>query len=234
MSKKSLGVPRHVAIIPDGNRRWAKKHGLKPWEGHFKGIGDLAEEVAWTVFDMGVEYLTVWGGSYDNLTKRSKVEIRMLNEAYRMFIKKVLADKKTYDREVRVRFIGETDVLEKNTLKLIKKVESSTKAHRRFNLTILVAYNGDRELLSAINKLLRSGEKTVTAEGFRSALWTGKFPIIDLVIRTGGEYRLSTFMPWDVGYAELYFSEKMWPAFTKTDLKKAIEDYKTRERRFGK
>lgn len=233
MSKKSPTIPKHVAIIPDGNRRWAKKKGLKPWEGHFKGIGDLAEEIAWTAFDMGVDYLSVWGGSYDNLTKRSKTEIKMLNKAYRMLINKALADKQVYERKVRIKFIGETQVLEKSTLALIKKAEETTKRHNKKHFNILVAYNGDREIISAVNKLLKS-RKSATVQSFRSALWTGEVPPVDFVIRTGGEFRLSSFMPWDVGYAELYFSKKMWPEFTKADLKKAIKEYQSRERRFGK
>ena len=152
MSQKKLTIPKHIAIIPDGNRRWAKKRGLKPWEGHLKGIGDFAQDIAWTAFDAGVGYLTIWGGSYDNLTKRSKIEVRMLNEAYRRFIRTTLEDERIYKHGVRVTFLGEwRKVLEAETIELIEKVQSSTKNHKNYHLTVLVAYNGDKEMIYALN-----------------------------------------------------------------------------------
>lgn len=235
MPKKSPGIPKHIAIIPDGNRRWAKKHSLKPWEGHFKGIGELAEDIAWTAFDAGVQYLTIWGGSYDNLTKRSKIEIRMLNEAYRRFVKTTLEDDKIHKRGVRVIFLGEwRKVLEPRTIDLIDKIQSSTKNHKNYHLTVLVAYNGDKEMLYALNAILKDKPKSVTPKIVKSHLWTASLPPVDLVIRTGDKPHLSAgFMMWDVQYAELYFSKKMWPDFTKKDLLTAIKEYSSRERRFG-
>lgn len=237
MAKKtSRAVPTHVAIIPDGNRRWAKKHGLKPWEGHFKGIGDTIEEVGRTAFDEGVTYLTIWGGSYDNLTKRSKTEIRMLNEAYRRFARRILEDNEIREREIRVQFIGEwREALEKKTVELLERVEQETKSHKKSFLTILAAYNGDREMLYAIQKLIKEGKKQVTPAALKSHLWTKELPPPDLVVRTGGEERISAgFMMWEIGYAELYFSPKMWPDFKKEDFLKALDNFSKRERRFGK
>jgi len=235
MPKKSPAVPKHIAIIPDGNRRWAKKRGLKPWEGHLKGIGDFAQDIAWTAFDAGVEHLTIWGGSYDNLTKRSKIEIRMLNEAYRRFVRATLEDEKIYKRGVRVIFLGEwRKVLEAETIELINKIQSSTKNHKNYHLTVLVAYNGDKEMLYALNAILKDKPKSITPKIVKSHLWTAALPPVDLVIRTGDKPHLSAgFMMWDVQYAELYFSKKMWPDFTKKDLLTAIKEYSSRERRFG-
>lgn len=235
MPQEKISVPKHIAIIPDGNRRWAKKRGLKPWEGHFKGIGGLAQDIAWTAFDAGVGYLTVWGGSYDNLTKRSKMEIRMLNEAYRRFIRTALEDEQIYKRGVRVSFLGQwRKVLEAETIKLIDKIQSSTKNHKNYHLTVLVAYNGDKEMIYALNAILKDKPKSVTPKTVKSHLWTAGLPPVDLVIRTGDKPHLSAgFMMWDVQYAELYFSKKMWPDFTKKDLLVAIKEYSSRERRFG-
>lgn len=235
MPKESPSVPRHIAIIPDGNRRWARKRGLKPWEGHFRGIGEFTEDIVWTAFDKGVKYLTMWGGSYDNLTKRSNIEVRMLNKAYRQFAQEALGNKKVNQLGVRVSFVGEwRDVLEKTTVEALEKIEQSTKKNNKHDLTILVAYNGDREMLEGINKLVRAGRKA-TGKTLKSSLWTAQIPPPDLVIRTGGEQRLSAgFLMWDIQYAELYFTKKLWPDFTKKDLLVAIKDYSNRERRFGK
>lgn len=235
MPKKKLVIPNHIVIIPDGNRRWARKRGLKPWEGHLNGIGEFTEDIIWTAFDKGVRYFTVWGGSYDNLTRRSKIEIRMLNKAYRQFAESALSNKKINQLGVRVRFIGEwRDVLEKTTVKFFEKVERTTKRNNNHNLTILVAYNGDREMLEGINKLVRSGRK-VTDKTLKSSLWTAHIPPPDFVIRTGGEQRFSTgFLMWDIQYAELYFTKKLWPDFTKKDLLAAMTNYSNRDRRFGK
>ena len=237
MPQKNTSVPTHVAIIPDGNRRWAKRRGLKPWQGHFKGIGDLATEIAWTAFEEGVKYLTVWGGSYDNLTKRSKVEIRMLNEAYRRFIENNIDDERIKKLGVKVRFIGEwQDVLEPETIKLIKKIQKSTEKYKNYGLTILVAYNGDREMLRAINRISKKPPKRVNSAIVKSNLWTSDLPPVDFIIRTGvdGDPHMSTgFMMWDTMYSQLFFTKKLWPDFSKKSLLGALKNYSERDRRLG-
>jgi len=199
------------------------------------GSDKFTEDVIWTAFDRGVRYLTIWGGSYDNLTKRSKIEIRMLNRAYRQFAENALGNEKIDQLGVRISFIGEwRDVLEKATIELLEKIERLTKKNNKHNLTILVAYNGDREMLEGINKLLRAKHR-ITAKTLKSSLWTAQIPPPELVIRTGGEKRLSGgFLMWDIQYSELYFTKTLWPDFTKKDLLIAITDYSNRERRFGK
>lgn len=209
---------------------------MKPWEGHFRGIGKTAEEVAKAAFDAGVKYLTIWGGSYDNLTKRSKTEVRMLNEAYRRFANRVLENEEVKKHQTRVRFIGEWEnVLEKNTKEAIKKAQEATKKYNKSFLTILAAYNGDREMLAAFGDLIKEGKKNITPTLLKQHLWTRELPPPDLVIRTGGEMRLSAgFLMWDIQYAELYFSKKMWPDFTKQDLLKALRNFSNRDRRYGR
>ena len=236
MSQKILDVPNHVTIIPDGNRRWARRRGLKPWVGHIRGIGDFAENIAWTALDMGVRYLTVWVGSHDNLTKRSRIEIKMLNKAYRIFIEKVLSSERVYRDKIVVRFLGELNVLEKETIRLIKKVEAATRNHNGAHLTVLLAYSGDREMVAGFKKLARS-KKKITDKAIRDSIWTGSLPPVDFIIRTGVEndpHNSAGFMMWLTKNSQLYYSEALWPAFTKEDFKKAIREYQKRERRHGK
>lgn len=237
MSQNSPNIPRHIAIILDGNRRWAKKRKLQPWRGHFAGIGKNAESVMQDAIDMGIEYTTLWGGSYDNLTKRSAAEIKMLNKAYRQFINNALSDKRTFKNSIKMLFIGEWEkLLEKETISLIKKAHKDTAKNKKYNLTMLVAYNGDREMLDAIAKLKKKGARATDKELYKN-LWTADLPPVDLVIRTGVEgdpHNSAGFMMWHTRYSQLYFTKKLWPDFTKNDLRIAIKDYQSRERRLGK
>jgi len=184
---------------------------------------------------MGIPYLTIWGGSYDNLTKRSGEEINKLEEVYRVLAQKVLNDPEVKEKGVRVRVLGEwADILTPETAEVLREAEESTKKYSNYNLTLLIGYNGDREMISAMNKLLTGGVKTASEETIKTNLWTKDLPPVDLIIRTGGEPHLSAgFMMWDVKYAQLYFTEKMWPDFTAKDLKDAIVYYERRERRLG-
>jgi len=230
---------QHLAIIPDGNRRWAKKRGLKPWEGHFEGgVGKNPEEVAQAALDEGVEYLTLWLGSYDNLTKRSKIELKMLNSVYQKFIEKMLADKRTREKEIRVRFIGEWDkLLEPKTIGLINRLQNETKKYKKHNLTALLGYSGDREMVNAFKNLSAGAKKTITDSDISGALWTSDLPPVDLVIRTGVEgdpHNSAGFMMWHTRYSQLYFTDTLWPDFGKKEFLSALRDYSGRERRFGK
>lgn len=238
VSSKNLNPPRHVAVIPDGNRRWAKKRGLRSWEGHFAGIGKNAEEIAHSAVDKKIEYLTVWLGSYDNLTKRTKTEIKMLNEAYRRFINRTLNGDYVHKNGVRIRFLGEWPrVLEPKTIDLIRKAEDQTKKYKNYNLTALVAYSGDREMLDAIKKMLNKKYKVISDIDLTRHLWTGELPPVDLVIRTGiiGDPHNSTgFMMWHTRYSQFYFTSTLWPDFGKKNFLSAINSYLRRDRRFGK
>ena len=226
--------PRHVAIIPDGNRRWAKRRGFPGWKGHFEGAKRM-EEIARAAVDLDIKYLTIWGGSYDNLTKRSKGEIIVLNRVYKELVQKLLKDKTVHENKVRVRFLGEwPKLLNKGVVEVIKRAESETARYTGYQHSYLVGYNGDREMLDAMNRLLKAGHGRVTALLLKSYLWTADLPPVDLVIRTGGEPHLSNgFMMWDIRDAQLYFTDKFWPDFTKEEFVRALEDYSHRERRFG-
>lgn len=224
----------HVAIIPDGNRRWAKEKGLSPWKGHYEGAKRIEEIVRYGK-DLGITHLTIWGGSYNNLTKRTKKEIAVLDTLYRKVATELLKNKNISTLKARVRFLGEwASLLRKETVEKMREVEQRTKSNTSYDLTYLIGYNGDREMLSAIKKLIKTGDK-VSSETLKKHLWTKDLPPVDLVIRTGNEPHLSTgFMMWETRNAYLLFSDKMWPAFGIADLKLAIEEFRTRERRFGK
>ena len=232
-------LPNHVAVIIDGNRRWAKKHGLFPWDGHIRGAKRV-EEISKHAVDLGIKYISFWGGSYNNLTKRTPKEIKFLDERmYRSWAKKALVDQYIYDNKVRIRFIGEwSTLLSKETVSAMRAVEKKTKAHSRHHLTYLIGYNGDREMLSALNSIVKTKPKKISGQTIKSHLWTRDLPPVDLLIRTGEDTptpHISTgFMMWDTRDSILYFSPKMWPAFTKKDFDKIISYSLKAERRFGK
>ncbi|MDP3953270.1 MAG: polyprenyl diphosphate synthase [bacterium] len=237
MQKNSL--PLHVAVIIDGNRRWAKARGKLPWEGHAEGAKRV-EEISKEAVDLGIKYTTFWGGSYNNLTKRTRKEIKFLDEKmYRVWANKALKDKEVKEKQIRIRFIGEwPDLLSAETVKAMREVEKTTQKHSRHHLTYLIGYNGDREMLSTIRGIVKDKPRRVDEKTIKSHLWTRELPPVDLVIRTGEDARnahMSTgFMMWDTKDALLHFSPKMWPAFTKSDFRQVVRDFSSRERRFGK
>lgn len=238
MSKDS-SLPKHVAIIIDGNRRWAKAHGLKPQEGHARGA-EVVEEISRVAVDAGIKYLTIWGGSYNNLTKRTPTEIKFLDEyMYRPWAQRGLKNRDIYENEICVRLIGEWPILlSKKTRDAIQELEGATRKHSRHFLTYLIGYNGDREMVSAMNSAIKDGKK-VTGETIKNYLWTKDLPQVDLVIRTGAEdptvpHNSTGFMMWHTKDAILHFAKKNWPDFTKEDFLGLIKQYSQRERRFGK
>ncbi len=229
-----MATIKHLAIIPDGNRRWAKAKGLHQWQGHVKASKNIPEIIK-GAFAMGINSVTIWGGSYDNLTKRTSKEIDVLSKIYSLLSAQFLKSKDVKDGKVRLRVIGEwKKLLGAKAKQDLIKAEDATKKSGPYNLTLLIGYNGDREMVETINKLIRVGSK-VNEKDIKRALWTKELPPVDLIIRTGGEPHLSAgFMMWDVRYAQLYFTEKFWPDFGIKDLKEAISYYEGVGRRWGK
>lgn len=225
---------KHIAVIPDGNRRWAKSRSLKPWEGHTEGIKrfwDISESAVL----FGVEHLTFWVASYDNLTKRSTVEIQFLIALLRNELQKSAVKEQLLKNQTRLRIVGEwNDII--NDAKLAQKIsnlEGETAHFNKTNITILFGYDGQREMLQAINSLEHG--KGVDDNALRSKLWTGFLPDVDLVIRTGGEPHWSAgFMMWLTANSQFYFTDMLWPDFEASELKKALEEFERRERRLGK
>jgi undecaprenyl diphosphate synthase len=233
-------IPNHIAIIPDGNRRWAKKHRIIAWRGVATGA-ERFEETAAFLFNHGVSYVTFWAGSEDNLTKRSKQEVNFLISLLRDWLVKISASNTFKKNKIRFRVIGRWDsILVKNKTtpelkKLIRKLEDETKNFSKNNLTFLFGYDGQREMTEAIQKISKNPTRKITSETVHAALWTNALPPVDLVIRTGGEPHWSAgFMMWHTADSQFYFTKTLWPDFKKQEVKEVLDDFSKRERRFGK
>ncbi len=237
MSNESKNIPTHVAIIPDGNRRWAKKRGLKPWEGHEAGAKNL-EKVLRVSFDLGVKYVTFWGSSLDNLRKRPFREKRALLDIYRKYFLKLTDSEDIHKNEVKINVIGKwEDQFPDSVKKVIRKCIDRTNKYQKYFLNFLLAYSGDKEMVEAVNRIMKKFKgkvKRITSRMIKEHLLTKDLPPVDLLIRTGGEPHNSTgFMMWDTANAQLYFSEVFWPDFDEKKMQEAIMDYSKRARRFG-
>ncbi len=231
-------VPQHVAIIPDGNRRWAVKRGFQPYQGHLYGAKAL-EKILETAYKFNIKYFSFWIASLDNLRKRSKREVDYLFKLFESKFIELRNNPRIHKEEVRIRIIGFwREIVSGSLKKIFEEVEKQTKSFSKYNLTFLMGYNGDVEMLEAIKKILISREPVnphFKEESLRKHLLTGELPDIDLLIRTGGEPHLSTgFMMWHMRYAQLFFTETLWPDFKPAEFIKAIKEYANRERRFGK
>jgi undecaprenyl diphosphate synthase len=234
MSKNSTkkykieNVPQHVAIIMDGNRRWAKKRHLPGLEGHRKGA-EVMEELFDAAKEAGVKYLTTWAFSTENWG-RSKKEINYL---FGLFRKKFDQYKEKFLKE-HIRFIhlGRKDRIPGDIKEMLIDLEDVTKDFSEHTAVLAIDYGGRDEISRAATKLSEKGEK-ITEESIEKNLDTAGIPDPDLIIRTSGEQRLSGFMLWQSAYSELYFTDTHFPAFTKDELMKALQDYSDRERRFG-
>ena len=230
-----MSIPKHIAIIPDGNRRWAKAQRLNPWEGHAEGAKRYWE-ISNFAHAHGVNHLTLWAASYDNLNKRSKIEVNFLFKLFEEELSKPEILKRCLKDEVRARLIGEWRdfVKNKQTISAIENLLEQTKHFTEKSMNILFAYDGQREMLSAVNDLVTAG-KGVFEDNLHNALWTAELPDVDLVIRTGGEPHWSAgFMMWHTANSQFYFTDMLWPDFKNQELKKALNDYESRERRLGK
>lgn len=239
MEQENKGFPRHVAMIPDGNRRWARERNLPPFMGHWEGVKS-AEAVIKAAFDMKLPYVTLWIGSVANLTERPAAEVKVLYEIFEQYFKKLLDQKVIFDEEIRVRVLGRWEEIVPESLKrAVRNVVSKTESHDKRNFTILLAYTGLDEMTAATKGVVADGltSEEVTHETIKEHLWTKDLPPVDLVIRTGsaGDPHWSAgFMMWDAADAQLYFTDTTWPAFSPEEFKKALESYASRERRMGK
>ena len=227
--------PRHVAIIMDGNGRWAKARGLPRALGHKAGVDALRDAVE-AARDLGLSHLTVFSFSTENWN-RPQSEIDALFDLLRMFVRRDLA--RLHKDGVRIRIIGSRDGLSEDLLTLIDNAVETTKDNSRLTLNIAFNYGGRGELVAAmreIAKRIEAGElkaDQIDEAMISRTLWTAESPDPDLVIRTSGELRLSNFLLWSGAYAELMFMDLWWPDFTKESLEKAIDAFRRRDRRFG-
>lgn len=224
-------LPKHVVIIPDGNRRWAKKHGLPPIEGHRRGL-DTALKVVRGSRDLGVKILTLWGFSTENWG-RPDDEVKYLMRIYSQFFKKHL--KELIEEGVRFHWLGRRDRVPQVLKGILEKIEKETAKNTQYILNICIDYGGHDELIRAFKRIVAKGIKAsaINEEVISANLETEDQPDPDLLIRTSGEMRTSGIMPWQTTYTELFFSKLFFPDFSLAELKRAINDYIRRQRRFG-
>lgn len=231
-----LPIPEHVAVIMDGNRRWAEKKSLPPYRGHEKGE-DVIEEVLEKALDMDIKYVTFWALSLDNVEKRSPEEVEHLMDLFEKNFKRIKEDDRIHENEVRINVLGRwRETLPERVVEAIEKAMDSTSDYSNYHLNLLIAYSGKDEMLHAVRSIAGdvSDGSEVTPEQVKENLFTSNLPKVDLLIRTGGEPHNSTgFMMWDTANSQYYFSKKLWPDFTAEDFEEAVEDYRNRERRFG-
>lgn len=229
-------MPAHVAIIPDGNRRWARKKGMKPWEGHEEGAKNF-EKLIKLALDKGIKCLSIWGSSLDNLIKRPMEEKRAMLDIYRRYFKKLLEGEEIRKHEVKVNIIGRWEEQFPASLKnLLYEVMEKTKDYKKRMLNFMLAYSGTDDMIRAIERINNQyGNNTkITPEMVKENLMTANFPSVDYLIRTGGEPHNSTgFMMWDTADAQYFFSPELFPDFNEEKFEEALEEYVRRQRRFG-
>jgi undecaprenyl diphosphate synthase len=228
-------LPRHVAIIMDGNGRWAKKKGNRRIFGHRQALKAVREVIEGGV-DIGMEFVTLFTFSTENW-KRPKAEVSALMELLVKTIKKELP--LLMDNNIRLRSIGRLEDLPRRAHRELQAAMETTRANDGLVLTLALSYGGRSDILHAINRIteqVKKGEQeagTVTEADLRAQMSTNYLPDPELMIRTSGEFRLSNFLLWELAYAEFYITDKLWPDFTREDLFGAIVSYQNRERRFG-
>lgn len=232
---ENLVIPRHVALILDGNGRWAKKRGLPRTAGHKQGCVTVEQTVE-DAARLGIEYLTVYGFSTENW-KRPKDEVGTLMQLFRFYLKRLLKIAKV--NNVRVKMIGDRTRFDKDIIEGIDRLESETADNSGMTFVIAVNYGGRDEITRAVRRMMsdcKSGlvqPEAVTEELLASYLDTAGIPDPDLLIRTSGEIRLSNYLLWQLAYSEIYITDCLWPDFNKEELQKAIVQFNKRERRFG-
>jgi undecaprenyl diphosphate synthase len=228
-------LPRHVAIIMDGNGRWAAARGKPRIFGHRRGM-ERAKDITRACGDLLIESLTLYAFSLDNW-KRPKSEVNALMRLLVKYLKSEL-DEMMYSN-IRFRSLGEREMLPKEVLGAIREDESTTSRNTGLNLNLAVSYGGRKEILGAVNRLLEEQRRgalppdPVDEETFAQKLYTAGQSEVDLLIRTSGELRVSDFLLWQIAYAELYITPVYWPDFSREELYRALADYARRERRFG-
>ncbi|MBT4849803.1 di-trans,poly-cis-decaprenylcistransferase [Candidatus Parcubacteria bacterium] len=224
-------IPKHIGIILDGNRRWAKKRGLTTLQGHKKGF-DILKDVATYAFDIGVNTLTVYGFSTENWN-RSKEEVAYLMDLFKLLVKKEVNT--LSKRNIRLKIMGDISAFDDELRQGIIDAEEKTKDNTKGLLNVCLNYGGRLEILNAVKNIIKDkiGPDELNEKSFRKYLYSGDTPDPELIIRTSGEKRLSGFLTWQSVYSELYFPNTTWPDFDASELDKAIDEFNKRQRRFG-
>lgn len=230
-------IPKHIGIITDGNRRFARQIGIPDNEGHVRGKDKLEEVLQWCM-DLDIKIITVYAFSTENFNRDSKEVdflFRMINDAFM----DLLNDERIFKNRINVKVIGDVTKLPDYLRETILLTEEKTKDHDRFRFNLAIGYSGRGEIINAIRHIavmVREGKmnpEDINEEKFREFLYDGTLPDPDLILRTSGEERISNFLLWQSAYSELYFSDVNWPDLKKIDFLRAISSYQTRTRRFG-
>lgn len=221
---------KHVAIIIDGNRRYAKARNLPTFLGHERGAEKVKDFLKWCR-ELDIKEATIYTLSTENL-KRGEEELENLFNLFKKFFKELKDSKETEKEGIKIKFIGDLKLIPKEIEKLALELEEKTKSNENYTVNFCFAYGGRLELTETINKLLKQGKKQVTEQDISNALWLSSEP--ELIIRTGGKIRTSNFLPWQAVYSEWVFLDKMWPEITKEDLLECIDKFNSTKRNFGK
>jgi len=226
----------HMGIILDGNRRFAKRLMKEPWNGHEYGAKKIEKLFEWCK-ELNIREITLYAFSIENFN-RPKMEFDYLMDIFRKEFKRLLTDPKVYENKIKVNVIGRTQMFPEDLQEILKEVQEKTKHHDQYVVNFALAYGGRAEIIDTTRKIaqkVKEGKlnpEDINEDLFMQNLYMSSEP--ELIIRTSGEQRTSGFLIWQGSYSELYFCKKMWPEFEKEDLIEAIEDYKSRHRRFGK
>ncbi|MEJ2323441.1 MAG: polyprenyl diphosphate synthase [Nitrospirota bacterium] len=224
-------MPQHVGIIMDGNGRWARARGLPRMEGHRRGA-ERARDAISAASELGIKCLTLYAFSHENW-QRPRSEITVLMKLLEIYLRKEIEEFQRLN--IRYRAIGEIWRLPESIQELIRETEEATAENTGMTAVSALSYGGRNEILRAVRKAVSLGAKAedITEDSFESLLDTAGLPPVDLIIRTSGEIRISNFLLWQAAYAELYFTNVLWPDFTREEFLRAMDSYRARERRFG-
>lgn len=224
--------PNHVAIILDGNRRFAKRLMLEPWKGHELGA-EKVEKLLDYIKKIGIKEVTLYCLSVENINSRPKHELSYLFKLFRKEFKEMNREK-IKKNKIKIKFIGNLSLLPKELQEECKKLEKETENNNEITVNFAIAYGGRQEIINAVKKILENkiNPEELNEDLFEQNLSLSSSP--DLIIRTGGEKRTSNFLPWQAAYSELFFLDKMWPEFEEQDLVNCVQEFKNRKRNFGK
>lgn len=235
-----LNVPTHIGVILDGNRRFARELMKKPWEGHRMGLEKAREMLKWSC-EAGIKYLTAYVLSFENLGTRPRTELKYILKFLEMEADRILQDSThvVHNFQVKVRFIGRLHLLPAHLQAKLAAVEEKTKHYNRHFLNVALAYGGQQEIVDAARRILEKGLKGIIKPAemdeqiMKQHLYTNGQPYPDLIVRSGGEKRLSNFLSFQSAYSELIFTDKRWPEITRRDFNRFLEQFRSRKRRFG-
>lgn len=223
-------IPQHIAIIMDGNGRWAKKRLLPRTAGHKVGLDTFVNTVD-SCSDLGIKYLTVYAFSSENWNREASEVLALMELMSKGIVK---YEPEMVRKNIRLKLMGDLSRFEDKYRNALVGVEERLKNNTGMTLCICLSYGGRQEIVHAVNRLIKEGKNEVTAEDISNNLYSAGVPDPDLIVRTSGEYRISNFLLWQSAYAEYYFTDVFWPDFDKNELMKAIESFSKRERRYGR